>query len=252
MANDGLWTKSGPPMFLEKISLVHSPIWLYVYGCFHTTKAEWGSCDRESVIWKLNIFTIKFFKENVCSVLCYNSEISFVHFASACQFYVISQGAVDLYLILQLQNIRLLSFNNTFQGGNLWNVYETEVIPDRNKLWLLTTLASFTVLVTAVLWMLWWDLSRGNLFLGVYLADKLYLLDIRDLTAYKRSPCSLQSMTEITWVLWDSSWDCKFPRISLQFCPALLYLPLPFYKSQICIVFWKFSLPKTASFPLYL
>lgn len=164
-------------------------------------------------------------------------------------FYVISQGAVDLYLILQLQNIRLLSFNNNFQGGNLWNVYETEDIPDRNKLWLLTTLASFTILVTAVLWMLWWDLSRENLFLGVYLADKLYLLDIRDLTAYRRSPCSLQSMTEITWVLWDSSWDCKFPRISLQFSPALLYLPLPFYKSQICIVFWKFSWPKTASFP---
>ena len=147
-------------------------------------------------------------------------------------FYVISQGAVDLYLILQLQNIRLLIFNNNFQSGNLWNMYETEDIPDRNKLRLLTTLASFTILVTAVLWMLWWDLSRENLFLGVYLADALYLLDIWDLTAYKRSPCSLQSMTEITWVLWDSSWDWKFSRISLQSCPALFTSLFPFARAR--------------------
>lgn len=96
-------------------------------------------------------------------------------------------------------------------------MYETEDIPNRNKLWLLSTLASFIVLVTAVLWTLWWDLSRENFFLGVYLADTLYLLISGTWYRIQAKPMFSSSVAELTWVLWDSSWGWwVFARISLQ------------------------------------
>ena len=105
-------------------------------------------------------------------------------------------------------------------------MYETEYIPNRNKLWLLSTLASFIVLVTAVLWTLWLDLSRENFFIGVYLADTLYLVISGTWYRIQAKPMFSSSVAELTWVLWDSSWGwmgvCQnFTAVWVTFYPAL-------------------------------
>lgn len=106
------------------------------------------------------------------------------------------------------------------------------------------TLASFTVLVTAVLWTLWWDLSRNNLFLGAYLADTLFLLISETWHRIQAKPMFSASVAELTWVLWDSSWVGCVGQGTLtslsHFLPSPLFsLIWPFYRSQKYIVFLK-------------
>ena len=112
---DQIW----PTTVLEKSFAGTQPppfIYILARAAFTLHRQSWRQ-NRICVSWKPKIHTIQPFKEKVCWPLFYPETLKsllYFIFSLPVNFYVISERALDFYLIVQLQNIRLLIFHNVY------------------------------------------------------------------------------------------------------------------------------------------